>query len=220
MLKEDYLKDYTLPDEEHVRRRFFTAEQLKETVITDKMALLILDFQRYFTQPDSHAYVPSAGYLEMNIQNLLKAAETSEMKMIFTKHINDEHNSGMMSKWWKDTIRADSPLSELTDKLMNITDKQIIVKTEYDAFLETQLEEILKSGGIEKVIITGLMTHLCCETTARSAFMHGFEVLFPIDGTATYNRRFHDASMLNLAHGFANLCTVGDITRAITGAAL
>jgi len=50
--------------------------------------------------------------------------------------------------------------------------------------------------------VTGVMTHLCCETTARSAFMRGFDVFFAIDGTATYTEALHRAALLNLAHGF------------------
>jgi isochorismate hydrolase len=47
------------------------------------------------------------------------------------------------------------------------------------------------------------MAHLCCETTARSAFVRGFEVFFVVDATATYNRQFHQSTLINLAHGFA-----------------
>ena len=53
------------------------------------------------------------------------------------------------------------------------------------------------------------MTHLCCETTARSAFVHGYEVFFLVDGTATYNQDFHRASLMNLAHGVAVLSLAG-----------
>jgi isochorismate hydrolase len=61
-----------------------------------------------------------------------------------------------------------------------------------------------------------VMTHLCCETTARSAFTRGSGLL-PVDGTATYNRAFHRASLLNLAHGFASLTFVEDILEKIRG---
>jgi len=57
-------------------------------------------------------------------------------------------------------------------------------------------------------VVCGVMTHLCCETTAREAFVRGFEVFFPVDGTASYNQKFHEASLQNLAHGFAILTTV------------
>ena len=57
--------------------------------------------------------------------------------------------------------------------------------------------------GVETVIVTGVMTHLCCETTAREAFVRGFNVVFPVDGTLTQNRLFHEATLRNLSHGFA-----------------
>jgi bifunctional isochorismate lyase / aryl carrier protein len=60
------------------------------------------------------------------------------------------------------------------------------------------------------------MTHLCCETTARSAFTHGFEVFFTIDGTATYNERFHIATLLNLSHGFALAVLVEEVIEMLT----
>ena len=55
------------------------------------------------------------------------------------------------------------------------------------------------------------MTHLCCETTARVAFTRGYEVFFSIDGTATYNRKFHLGSLVNLAHGVAVPMLVDEI---------
>ncbi|MCP4152595.1 MAG: isochorismatase family protein, partial [bacterium] len=64
---------------------------------------------------------------------------------------------------------------------------------------------------ITRVIITGVMTHLCCETTARSAFVRNFEVYFTIDATATYNREFHKSTLLNLSHGFASPVLTSDI---------
>jgi isochorismate hydrolase len=55
------------------------------------------------------------------------------------------------------------------------------------------------------------MTHLCCETTARSAFVRGFEVFFTIDGTATYNQGFHLGTLVNLSHGFATPVLASEI---------
>jgi len=67
------------------------------------------------------------------------------------------------------------------------------------------------------VVICGVMTHLCCETTARSAFMRGFEVFFTVDGTATYTEAFHRASLLNLSHGFAVPVLVENILEKLDG---
>lgn len=59
--------------------------------------------------------------------------------------------------------------------------------------------------GIKEVIVTGVMTNLCCETTAREAFVRGFRVFFSTDATATSLPELHDATLKNLAYGFAYL---------------
>jgi len=78
-----------------------------------------------------------------------------------------------------------------------------IEKHQYDAFYDTNLEEILNKKNISQLVICGVMTNICCETTARSAFVRGFEVFFTIDGTATYSEEHHMATLTNLSYGFA-----------------
>jgi isochorismate hydrolase len=107
-----------------------------------------------------------------------------------------------MGRWWRDLIKQDEERSLITREF-DTNQATTILKNQYDAFYGTDLENILRREGITQVVITGVMTHLCCETTARSAFMRGFEVFFTVDGTATYNEEFHRATLLNLAHGFA-----------------
>ena len=103
-----------------------------------------------------------------------------------------------------------SACSQIVDNL-DTSNHLTIEKHQYDAFFETNLDTILRDSGVEQVVITGVMTHLCCETTARSAFMRGYEVFFPVDGTATYTETHHHASLLNLAHGFVLPLLVADI---------
>ena len=115
-----------------------------------------------------------------------------------------------MKGWWRDLIRENTPQSEIEPTLESFKGT-IIRKSQYDAFYQTRLEEMLHQRQVRQVVISGVMTHLCCETTARSAFMRGFEVFFLVDGTATYTTEYHRASLVNLAHGFATLCRVNDI---------
>ena len=75
---------------------------------------------------------------------------------------------------------------------------------------------MLRDNGVRRIVISGVMTHLCCETTARSAFVRGFEVFFTVDGTASYTADFHRASLLNLAHGFAVPVLVSEILAALS----
>jgi len=167
-----------------------------------KTALLVLDMQKYFLQANSHAYVTSSKAIKPRISELIRLFRDINRPIIFTRHLNDEQNAGLMSVWWKDLIRSDNPTSEIDDDLA-YEGMTVINKSQYDAFYETELEEMLHEQGIEQLIVCGVMTHLCCETTIRSAFVRGFECFFPIDGTAAYNIDQHRASFINLSQGFA-----------------
>lgn len=179
-------------------------------------ALLVLDMQSYFLDPASHAYIPSAVAVLPGIRALVRAYRRKRLPLVFTRHVNTLQDAGMMSVWWRDRISLDSPLSQITPEL-DVADSPVILKTQYDAFYKTDLEAILLQAGVVRVLICGVMTHLCCETTARSAFGRDFEVYFLVDGTATYNRDFHQASLLNLAHGFASLLLTGEALAALEG---
>ena len=134
--------------------------------------------------------------------------------MIFTRHVNTDDDSALMKSWWQDLIRPDDELSKIDNSLAP-GDSLVIEKTQYDALHQTALEQVLTEQDIRQVVITGVMTHLCCETTARSAFVRGFKVVFAVDGTATYSEEFHRATLLNLAHGFATLATVEEIIKSL-----
>lgn len=71
-------------------------------------------------------------------------------------------------------------------------------KTRYDAFHGTQLEAELLQRGIRTVAISGVLTNMCCETTARAAFVRDFDVIFLADANATTFHEAHRASLRNL----------------------
>ena len=182
----------------------------------EKAALLVLDMQEYFLDENSHAFVPSVPAIIPGINALIGAFGTANRPVIATRHINTRADAGMMSKWWRDLINSKDAYSHYGNKV-NLSKYIPLNKTQYDAFLHTTLEATLRAHQIEQVVICGVMTHLCCETTARSAFMHGFEVFFTVDGTATYNEELHRASLLTLSHGFALPVMVGEIIAEIEG---
>jgi isochorismate hydrolase len=198
-----------------------------------KAALLVLDMQNYFLDPASHAFTPSAPAIVPNIKKLILMARRLKMEIIYTKHVNDTSNAGRMDKWWKDVIREGSYEAEIS-KTVGLYDgklgggeagkrgkgdgetrgpevAKIITKHQYDAFYQTDLEEYLRSKNIEQVIVSGLLANLCCETTARSAFVRGFEVFFPVDATAAYNRDFHISTFRNLGFGFCPLMRTSEL---------
>jgi len=162
-------------------------------------ALLVLDMQRYFTEPQSHAFVPSSQAIIKNINQLIHLFVSNKKPVYFSRHIDETQT--LMNTWWGGSIPREEPLSQLSPAI-DCSRGQIIDKNTYDFFHETSLDQMLKKKGIQTVVITGVMTHLCCDTTARSAFVKNYQVFFPIDATATYNLSFHMASFFALSHGF------------------
>lgn len=179
-------------------------------------ALLILDMQNYFLDPSSHAHIPSATAIVPGLLTLTRAYFDKDLPVIFTQHLNTPEDAGSMGAWWRDMITVDDPMSAIIPEF-DFSNRFVIRKNQYDAFYKTSLEEILHKKGITQVVISGVMTHLCCETTARSAFVRGFEVFFVIDGTATYNEDYHMATLLNLTHGFATPVLTNEILNFLSG---
>lgn len=179
-------------------------------LVREQAALLVLDMQRYFLQEASHAFVPSAGAIVGGINRLIQAFTHHRRPVIATRHVNTPADAGRMSVWWRELLTAENPLSRLIDGLDG-GGALCIDKSQYDAFHDTPLMEMLTERDVKQVVICGVMTHLCCETTARSAFMRGFDVFFAVDGTATYNEAFHRAALLNLSHGFASPVLIDEI---------
>ena len=184
----------------------------QDKLLPPKAALLILDMQEFFHNKNSHAFVPSADAIIVPINSVVQKFSEYNRPIIITRHLNTNDNAKQMNYWWRDTITENGGFSQLISEF-DIPQTNLIVKSQYDAFYNTNLDDILQKNNVEQVLITGVMTHLCCETTARSAFVHGYNVFFPIDGTATYNEQFHLATLTNLAHGFANITLIDKLIK-------
>lgn len=169
-----------------------------------RAALLILDMQWYFLDQGSHAFIPSAPAIVPVIERLARAFREAGRPVIATQHVNTPGDAGMMGEWWGYLIVPDTPQAELDPRIETLA-TEIITKTRYDAFYNSNLQEILEKSDVGQLVIAGVMTHLCVETTARAAFVRDFAVFVPADATATYNREFHRATVLNLAHGIATI---------------
>ncbi len=180
-----------------------------------KYALLVLDMQDYFLRENSNAFVPSAPAVIPKVNSLIELFEEKKLPVFFTRHVNTPDNAAMMGQWWSRLIEADGELSEISGLLNIPAGSEIIKKTQYDAFHNTALDDKLKAENINTLVISGVMTNLCVETTIRSAFVHGYETVLPLDSTAAYNYDFHRSTALNLAFGFSHIALTADIIREI-----
>ncbi|UCD92011.1 MAG: isochorismatase family protein [Methanobacteriota archaeon] len=193
------------------RRRFFPLD-------LSSSALLVIDMQDFFLSEESHAFVPSSKFIVPNVQALIEAYKKEGLPVVFSRHAHKgPEDLGMMGKWWSDPMMDDDPFTKISDS-MNVGDSDILVrKTRYSMFHGTKLADMLRDKGVKKVVITGVTTHLCCESTARAAFMLDFEVYSVIDGTATWEDDMHLASLRTSSHGFSVPVTTKEVLEAIGG---
>ncbi len=174
----------------------------------DRIAVLMIDCQEYFREIISP--------VRKNIIHLLSAAREKKIPLFFTRHGHEAGVShGMLGRWWTDLIIEGSDDSCLIPELKVTERDYIIPKSTYSAFHGTSLEEKLRDANIADLVIGGVMTNLCCETTARDAFVRNFRVFFLADGTSTVSEDFHLATLRNLGYGFATLLTCNQFILSI-----
>ena len=179
--------------------------------IPKKTALLVIDMQRRFREV--------AEQVLGNVILLIDACIASEGKLFFTRQGNQQATAagGMLTTWWGNITEYGSWDWEFLDALPSTDRGTIIDKTRYDAFFGTELDDQLKKLEVNDIVICGVTTNCCCETTAREAFVRDYRVFFVADATATTNEELHLASLKNLAYGFAYLVNTKDIAEILLG---
>jgi len=183
----------------------------KAQINPQQAALLAIDMQNYFDR--------IAQPVLTNILKVIQTCRQKDIPVIFTQHGHTDPDSdgGLLGDWWGELIvDGTEDWKFLSDMKIELKEK-IIAKKRYSAFFETDLDETLRSRGIQDLIISGVMTNLCCETTARDAFVRDYRVFFLIDGTATGRSELHLATLKNLGFGFAYLLTCDELFQMLTG---
>ena len=177
----------------------------KAQINPQQAALLAIDMQNYFDR--------IAQPVLTNILKVIQTCRQKDIPVIFTQHGHTDPDSdgGLLGDWWGELIvDGTEDWKFLSDMKIELKEK-IIAKKRYSAFFETDLDETLRSQEIQHLIISGVMSNLCCETTARDAFMRDYRVFFLIDGTATGRSELHLATLKNLGFGFAYLLTCDEL---------
>ena len=179
----------------------------------DGAALLVLDVQRFFADPASHAYLPALEAVLPNVLALVEAFAAAGRPVVYTRHGSAPGSQGMMQRWWGDDLQRGQPRWQLVDELARPPDL-LLDKDRYSAFTGTELEAWLRARACHTVVVCGVMTHLCCETTARHAFIKDLAPVMVADACASRDEDLHLGALRGLAHGFAVIATTAEIVRS------
>ena len=104
---------------------------------------------------------------------------------------------------------------EVIDELAPKPEDLVIDKLGYGAFHGTKLDDILRQRGIESLIVTGTVTQICVEETAREAFHYGYKTTLVSDAVSSYLPDLHAATLKNFSLKFGWVSTTNEVLQAL-----
>lgn len=185
-----------------------------------RTALVVIDMQNTFCDPDSPAQVPSSRAIVPAINTLTTQLRKDGVPVIWVLHANTQ-NKGV-SDWEMfyshvvsgdvrtRTMELNSPDNQAVySALETHPDDITIIKNRYSALTpgSSSLERVLRSRGIDNVLIAGTKSNVCCESTARDAMMMDFKVTMLSDCCGALSDDEHRAAMENIIQQFGNVLT-------------
>lgn len=188
------------------------------------MAVLVIDVQRYYTESTSPLvlftetlYPGGTAYIHQrldavvipNIARLLSAARLSSVAIVYARLCGTQDDRSDLHHNFQEFDQlafartgmhvyplASESLADVDLRIAPLKNDIVINKTGYSALHETGLHQLLQSKGIDTLVVTGLTTSQCVNSSARAASDYGYVTLMVEDAQADYDRRDHQAALL------------------------
>lgn len=168
-----------------------------------KTALLVIDVQNIMFSYSGGVY--EGEEVLKNIKEAIDKAREAEVPVIYIQHCDDSHFKEGTEGW-----QIHSFIAPQAGEL-------VIKKTKNDSFYKTSLKETLDKLGIEQLVICGMQTEFCVDTTCRAAFSHGYKNILIRNGHTTFDSASFKAFNIIIHHNgimngrFAELKTAAEL---------
>jgi ureidoacrylate peracid hydrolase len=205
-----------------------------DAVAPAQTALLVVDMQRAWTDPEGPWYFPEAQTVIHPINRLAGTLRDAGGRIVWVQHVtgqpgtpdywanyldhfvSESQRSGALA-----AIGEGSPFREL-DPALDVQPADLTVeKKRYSALIRTSsnLEWMLREQDIDTVIVAGVQTNMCAESTARDAMMLDFKVFMPHDAAGARTPEDHLAGLRTIGQVFADIRPVDGLVELIEAAA-
>jgi ureidoacrylate peracid hydrolase len=185
-------------------------EHVFENLDPTRTALIVVDMQNGFLMKGvAHALCEEAIEIVPNINSLAHAVRRTGGTVVWIQNaatpesrqswsVRDEMDGPQRTARRNASMAPGTQGYELWAGLDVKPDDLFVQKTRFSAFIQgaSNLEAVLRSRGIETVIITGTVTNVCCESTARDAMMRNFKTIMVTDANAAESDELHNASLV------------------------
>ena len=194
-----------------------------------RTALIVVDLQNGFMMPGvAFAEIPAAREIVPNVNRLaasLRAAGGSVVWIVTTYE-------PAVDREWSTYYRLSTPANgakrsaaltkgakghEIWPELEVKPGDPIVEKKRFSAFIQgsSELDKVLKARGIDNLLITGTVTGVCCESTARDAMMLNYAVTMVTDGNASYSDEEHNRALTAFYGTFGDIRSTDDLIALI-----
>jgi ureidoacrylate peracid hydrolase len=191
-------------------------------------ALIVVDVQNDFVSPEGSAGKrgDDVGAAIAMIPNLTRLIEEGRRVGLTIIYIRTTHSDWTDTPSWiyrtsqksgLSTCREGSWGAEFYDGISPLPSERVVIKHRYSAFINTDLNTVLRARGIQSVLVCGVATNVCVETTARDGYMYDYYVTMIDDCSAAYDAKLHMGTLENIRRHFGLVASSNEIIGGWSG---
>jgi ureidoacrylate peracid hydrolase len=203
---------------------------LEDKVAPRHTALIVVDMQNDFCASggmmDSEgADLSAVQAMAERLPALIESARRAGVLVIFVRNVySTDGNVYLSDAWLEQALRRrgesytnrsvcaeGSWEGDFYGDVRPLPGEPVVTKHRFSAFHNTDLDTILRAHGIRTLVMTGVATNVCVETTAREGFVRDYYIAFLADGTACYREEDHAATLRVIDGLFGQVSTVGEV---------
>jgi len=195
---------------------------IKKLLSPERTALVVIDMQNDFCSVGGGMHrrgydISHSQKVIPKIAAMLRTFRENDMRVFF---VRGENSPKTTSQTWENrpSAKHDTNLgfrliepgswgAQIVDDLKPLPNEPVIVKTRYSAFINTDLDLLLRNCGITDIIFTGTATNVCVETSARDAFVLDYNVIVASDCVTSPDAELAEAGLKTIAKYFGRVDT-------------
>lgn len=203
---------------------------LEQKVDPEHAALVVVDVQNDFCAPggmmDKEGNdLEAVQQMAAALPRLIAEARAAGVLVVFVRNVyTTEPNSYLSDVWLEQAARQRkgsytvSPVcapgsweGDFYGDVRPLPDEPVVTKHRFSGFHNSDLETVLRARSTRTVVLAGVASNVCVETTAREAFVRDYYVVFLSDGTATYSHPAHEATLRVIDQFFGEVASIDDV---------
>ena len=156
------------------------------------------------------------------VQRLIAASRAAGIPIVFSQYeFRPDYSDGGLLVELYPALREVGGMAAGTwdaalDSRLPVEPSDIVIsKSRYSAFFGTELDQVLRERGVGTLIICGVTTEMCVESTLRDGFFHDFHIVLAADAVASVDRARHQATLQTVEYGFGAVTPTAEIIAAL-----